>query len=161
MLVVDLVCAHGHGFEGWFQSAEDLASQQCRGLVTCPMCGHAEVVRRPSATRYNRTGVGEPLSGTATPAAEAVHQNAVPNLEAKQVLDQLQAAYTQAVKQVLAATEDVGEQFPQEVRKIHSGQEAPRAIRGQASAQEAQALRDEGIDVVSLVVPEALKNTLQ
>ncbi len=49
MLVVDLHCAHGHHFEGWFASSDDLASQQARGLVSCPVCGDHEVVRRPSA----------------------------------------------------------------------------------------------------------------
>ncbi|HEX6003837.1 MAG TPA: DUF1178 family protein, partial [Burkholderiales bacterium] len=40
--------------------------------------------------------------------------------------------------------------FPEEARKIHYQEVAPRAIRGQASQEEAKALSDEGIDFASL-----------
>lgn len=166
MLVVDLVCAHGHRFEGWFQSSDDLASQQSRGLLTCPVCGHHEVERRPSATRYNRSGVGDAVSvSEQLPPAGAVapHQPPAQALpaQAAEVLAQLQSAYFKAVKQVMASTEDVGEHFAEQARSMHAGDEPVRPIRGQTSPDEAQALRDEGIDVVSLLVPDALKETLQ
>ena len=62
MLVVDLHCAHGHHFEGWFASSDDLVSQQARGLVSCPVCGDHEVVRRPSAPHLNVSHLkAEPL----------------------------------------------------------------------------------------------------
>ena len=44
MKVFDLQCEAGHGFEGWFGSEEDYQSQCARGLLTCPLCGSAEVV---------------------------------------------------------------------------------------------------------------------
>lgn len=53
MKVLDLRCANGHRFEGWFGSDADLQSQQERGLLTCPVCGHNEVERLPSAPRLN------------------------------------------------------------------------------------------------------------
>ncbi|MWY28932.1 DUF1178 family protein, partial [Francisella tularensis] len=43
MKVLDLRCANDHRFEGWFGSDADLQSQQERGLLTCPVCGHNEV----------------------------------------------------------------------------------------------------------------------
>ena len=69
----------------------------------------------------------------------------------------LQAQWLQAVQQVLRETEDVGERFPEEARRIHYGESAQRGIRGQASAQERAALADEGIEVMALPVPAALK----
>jgi hypothetical protein len=39
MKVLNLQCAHGHGFEGWFGSEDDFQDQLGRGLVECPMCG--------------------------------------------------------------------------------------------------------------------------
>ena len=167
MLVVDLACAHGHRFEGWFQSSDDLASQQARGLLTCPVCGHHEVERRPSATRYNRSGVGDSIVSAPAQQASAVvataDQPTAPTLpaEAAEVLAQLQSAYFSAVKQVMASTEDVGAHFAEQARSMHAGDEPVRPIRGQTSPDEAQALRDEGIDVVSFLVPDALKETLQ
>lgn len=163
MLVVDLVCAQGHGFEGWFQSADDLASQQERGLVTCPICGHHEVTRRPSATRYNRSGVGDAGSAVVPPRVgdPVPSQDGVDSVQSAEVVKQLQTAYWQAVRQVMTSTEDVGERFADEARRMHHGEEPPRPIRGQTSSDEAKALRDEGIEVVSLLVPSDMKDTLQ
>ena len=65
------------------------------------------------------------------------------------------------VRHVIANTEDVGERFADEARRIHYGETEERAIRGQASAEEREALRDEGIEVHPLPVPAAFKDTLQ
>ena len=74
---------------------------------------------------------------------------------------QLQAAWMQLVKQVMANTEDVGERFADEARKIHYGETEERGIRGQASPDETQALLEEGIGVLPLPIPKALKEPLQ
>ena len=72
-----------------------------------------------------------------------------------------QAAFLTALRRMLADTEDVGNRFANEARAMHYGDAQTRSIRGQASPQEAMALLDEGIDVLPLVLPEALKQTLQ
>lgn len=149
MLVVDLHCEQGHLFEGWFASADDLASQQARGLVSCPVCGVREVVRRPSAPRLNVSHAVEPQ------AAPSVAPSGARDGQA------LQARYLQAVRQVLTSTEDVGERFVDEVRDMHRGDAPQRAVRGQADRDEVAALRQEGIDVLSVPIPEALKGPLQ
>ncbi|WP_415809222.1 DUF1178 family protein, partial [Cupriavidus respiraculi] len=71
----------------------------------------------------------------------------------------LQSLYLQAVRQVLARTEDVGERFAEEARRIHYEEAPERGIRGTASPEEVRALADEGIDTFPLVVPAALKQT--
>ena len=53
MKVLNLQCAHGHAFEGWFASHEDFESQRERGLLTCPVCNDAQVSKLPSAPRLN------------------------------------------------------------------------------------------------------------
>ncbi|MDE2075554.1 MAG: DUF1178 family protein [Burkholderiales bacterium] len=163
MLVVDLVCAHGHTFEGWFQSADDLADQQSRGLLSCPMCGHTEVQRRPSATRFNRSGVGETSGQPAERWAQVEEPSRTTGLsaDANDVVRELQSVYLHAIRQVIQSTEDVGERFADEARKMHHGEEPARPIRGQATPDEAEALKDEGIDVVSFVVPDVLKDPVQ
>ncbi len=72
-----------------------------------------------------------------------------------------QAAYMAMAKEVLAKTEDVGNDFAREARKIHYGESKERGIRGQASRDETLELLDEGIDVMPLPLPRALKGTLQ
>ena len=67
-----------------------------------------------------------------------------------------------AVREVMANTEDVGERFADEARKIHYGEAEERGIRGQATPRSRpQALADEGIAVMPLPMPAALKETLQ
>jgi hypothetical protein len=75
--------------------------------------------------------------------------------------DTPEARLLRAVREVLAQTEDVGERFTDEARRMHYGEIEERGIRGQASREQAQSLREEGIPVFSLPVPPALKETLQ
>lgn len=152
MKVLNLQCGHGHGFEGWFGSEDDFQDQLGRGLVACPLCGNAEVAKLPSAPRLNL--------GAAEPAAQV--PAAVPKHEVMATPDAgLQAAWMKMVRHVLANTEDVGERFAEEARKIHYGETGERNIRGQASVEETEALLEEGISVLPLPVPKGLKGPLQ
>jgi hypothetical protein len=74
---------------------------------------------------------------------------------------QMQAALMNMVRHVMANTEDVGTRFAEEARKIHYGEREERNICGQATREETEALLDEGIDVLPLPVPDALKEPLQ
>ena len=66
-----------------------------------------------------------------------------------------------AARELMARTEDVGQRFADEARRIHYGEAQDRGIRGQTTAQEREALAEEGIEVMSLVLPEALKGPVQ
>lgn len=149
MKVLNLQCAHAHAFEGWFASEDDFQGQLARGLVECPLCGDAQVTKLPSAPRLN-LGATEPATATAPARKQDVV--ATPNA-------QVQAAWMQLVKQVMANTEDVGEKFAEEARRIHYGETEERGIRGQASVEETRALLEEGIGVLPL--PKGLKGPLQ
>jgi hypothetical protein len=148
MKVLDLQCHNQHVFEGWFSSEEDFVSQRARSLLTCPVCGHAEVHKKPSAPRLN---LGASRDQPATQSNTAVPTND---------LAATQNSWLAMARHVLANTEDVGANFAQEARKIHYGEAQERAIRGQATSEETQSLRDEGIAVAALPLPEALKGRL-
>ncbi|MDO9434241.1 DUF1178 family protein [Hydrogenophaga sp.] len=159
MKVLDLQCAHEHEFEGWFGSEEDFTSQLSRGLVTCPLCGDAQVHKKLSAPRLNlRSGRqdAEPVAKP-TPSGSVAMSNhaATPELAA------MQARVLKALREVMANTEDVGERFPDEARAMHHGEVEHRQIRGQASPQEALELMEEGIEVIALPMVPAVKETLQ
>ncbi len=145
MKVLDLQCTHGHHFEGWFASADAFESQLSHKLVECPVCGATEVARMPSAPRLNLSGATQDK-----PRAQAA---ADPR--------QLQAQLMRAMREVLAKTENVGERFAEEARRIHYNEAPARNIRGVTSPEDARALVEEGIDVVPLPVPDALKEPLQ
>lgn len=150
MKVLDLHCAQSHGFEGWFASEDDFASQLERGLISCPMCGDSTITKKPSAPRLNL--------GHAAPPAESTTQDVVASPDPQMAM---QAAWLAMARRVMANTDDVGERFAEEARRIHYGEVEQRGIRGKASAQETAELADEGIEVMQLALPELLKGRLQ
>lgn len=173
MLVLNLACEAGHSFEGWFASSTDFESQQQRGLLSCPLCNSAAVRRMPSAPRLNLSSTAEPAPAksrghgamTASPARVSPESpdasstgvtEGVPPIAAE-----LQKQVIQAVRTLMARTEDVGDRFATEARRIHYGEAEERGIRGRATPDEARELADEGIDIVALPVPDALKDPLQ
>ncbi len=149
MKVLNLRCANGHGFEGWFGSEDDFLDQNGRGLIECPLCADRVVTRMPSAPRLNLSGARQPApEPTAAPSAAPAKPD-------------LQTMWMEAVRHAMANTEDVGERFAEEARRIHYGESDSRGIRGVASPAEREALHDEGIEVLSLPIPPGLKGPVQ
>lgn len=140
MKVYNLSCEHQHHFEGWFTSEEDFKEQSNVGRIECPVCESRAIKKLPAAPRLN-------LSGSQPSRQETVTQ--------------IQEQIMKMVRQVVANTEDVGERFAEEARRMHYNEVPERAIRGVASAQECEALIEEGIDVMPLPIPAALKHPLQ
>jgi len=149
MIVYDLECENRHRFEGWFGSADDYDKQRTSKLLSCPMCNSGDVVRRPSAA-YVNTGAVEKTPREQPKPAHAVtpqqYANVPPEIVAK------------VIERIIQNTEDVGNRFPEEARKIHYNEAPERHIRGTATTRDVEALRDEGIEVVSLPVPPHLTN---
>lgn len=154
MKVLDLHCTHGHVFEGWFASEDDFQAQLARGLVACPNCGDQQVAKKLSMPRFN-LGAAAPARAAA-PAAGPVEQLPAGG-KGDTVHQELQAAWLRVARRIVAETEDVGHRFADEARRIHHGDAPERAIRGQASPQETAALIEEGVPVMSLPLPDALK----
>ena len=148
MKVLNLQCSHGHGFEGWFASNEAFETQLAGGLVECPVCGGKDITKLLTAPRLNLGAGREPAEPQ---ALQAQHQQQ----------QQQNGRWLRAVRELMATTEDVGERFADEARKIHYGEVKERGIRGQATREETAALADEGIAVMQIVLPAALKETLQ
>lgn len=142
MKVLNLRCGQQHDYEGWFASEEEFVSQCERAAVACPLCGDTKVTRLPTAPRLK------------------VSRHAAVDPEARSEMT-LQSQWLRAVRQVMNSTEDVGERFPEEARRIHYGEVEERGIRGHASKEDADALREEGIEVMALPLPDAVKGPLQ
>ncbi len=149
MKVLDLHCAQRHVFEGWFDSEIDFLSQCERGLVTCPVCADGSITKMMSAPRLN-LNTNRTLSASPSTVPVGASDHAV-----------VQAAWLAMARQVIERTDDVGAHFAEEARKIHYGEAKLRAIRGQASLEQAVSLMEEGIEVVPLILPEAFKGQLQ
>ena len=150
MKVFNLRCGARHVFEGWFGSEDDFVAQAAQGRVGCPLCGDTEVQRLPSAPRLNLSAAGRTAPAAVPPAPQG--PDAAPPAEA-------QAQWMRAMRHLVERTEDVGERFPEEARRIHYGEIEARGIRGRASREQAAALAEEGIEVMAL--PAALQGPVQ
>lgn len=139
MIVLDLECARGHRFEGWFGSTTAFEHQLAHGLISCPSCGANTISRRPSAP-YVQT----PAAAARTPLAAPSGGN---------TLSELTDTLLAHLRNEARGMEDVGKRFAEEARRIHHGDAKPRGIRGQASREEVHDLLDEGIPVLP-VPPE-------
>ena len=151
MKVLDLQCAQGHRFEGWFGSEADCQHQLARRAIACPLCNDTAVHKCLSAPRLN-LGHGQSAEHPSSTTSVASPGPGSP---------EQQAAWLQLARRLVAQTEDMGPRFAEEARRIHHGEAEARAIRGQASRAETEALLDEGIPVLPLPIPDALKNPLQ
>lgn len=188
MKVLDLKCGQAHVFEGWFGSEADFQAQLARGLVSCPLCGSADIEKQLSAPRLNlraqATGIAASRSEDSAarndrdPRAAPAHERQASSaagtlatlaaspeqaqaLQALNTLQALQASYLQQARKVMASTQDVGSDFAEVARQMHYGETEERNIRGQTTPAEAVALIEEGIPVMPLPIPDALKGTLQ
>ena len=149
MKVLNLACSQQHLVEGWFASEDDFVAQCGRGLVECPVCGDANITKKLSAPRLN--------FGAARPEAKPAQDVAL----ADQPEQAMHLAWMAMARRIVANTDDVGDKFAEEARRIHYGEAKERGIRGKASAAETEALMDEGIAVMPLALPESLKGQLQ
>jgi hypothetical protein len=175
MKVYNLACPLDHRFEGWFASEEDCLAQQDKGMLACPICDSTEITRMPSAPHIAKLGsskvlpssteltVSSPaatdsngLGGTLSGDVFALTGNDHSQLEA-----QVQAAFLKGMRELMGRSEDVGNSFAEEARKIHYKESPERSIRGQTTLDEAEALREEGIEVMAMPMLPTFKNTLQ
>lgn len=134
MIRYSLICDHGHEFEGWFSESADFDRQKESGFLSCPVCSSLAISKTLMA----------PSVATARQKEESQ----------KLVFDQVQKEAFLKLKEAVAAvkanSEDVGERFPEEARKIHYGETEARGIIGNATPDEVHALIDEGIEVAPL-----------
>jgi len=132
MIAFDLTCPQGHIFEGWFDSNDSFEEQNMKGLVRCPVCDESDVrkVMTPVAVRKSQpVAAGE-----------------------QEVIDYQRLA-REVVEYVKNNSEDVGAQFASEALKIHYGVSERRSIRGSATADEEETLREEGVEFVKIPFP--------
>lgn len=156
MIVLDLSCDKQHRFEAWFASRDAFDTQSRDGLIECPVCGSQHVARLPSAPYVN---VGAVPANAPHPARQSPTQATGPRPAAASPSApdmQALAAMRALLRMAAAATEDVGERFPDEARRIHYGDAEERAIRGKASGDEIVELLEEGIMVLPVPADEDL-----
>ena len=150
MIHYNLRCEKGHSFESWFQSSTTYESQEKRKLVSCPSCNSTKVERAIMAPQIVSKKGREPATPAPAPAEVTAPSESTPLLMAQE--RELRAKLKELRDHIVKNADNVGERFPNEARKMHYGDIEHRPIYGEASADEARALIDEGVEVSPLPV---------
>ncbi|MER2533918.1 MAG: DUF1178 family protein [Rhizobiaceae bacterium] len=135
MIRFSLVCDRQHDFEAWFRNGSDYDGQKERGLVECPHCGSVKVEKALMAPAVSTSRKQEKI-------ALAMGE------QQKQAMAQLKALS----QKMRDNAEYVGDKFADEARKIHFGEADQRGIYGEATAEEAAALVEDGVEFMPIPV---------
>jgi hypothetical protein len=147
MIRYSLVCDSAHQFESWFADSSAYDKQAKRGLIVCPQCGSSKVEKAIMAPRLatskRRKDVPAEAPATAVPAA-ATDTTPVAMLSPQE--RELRSKLKELRDHLTKNADNVGQKFPEQARKMHYGEIEHRSIFGQASAEEARDLAEEGIE---------------
>jgi hypothetical protein len=149
MILYRLKCKKGHEFEAWFASSGVFDTQQKRGQLSCPVCATNKVGKALMAPRVAKPATRpRPARKGEAPQQRGETQRLAAHGELAAAMRKLRA-------EVEANSEYVGPRFCEEARKIHHEEAPARGIHGEATAEEAKALREEGIEFFPLpILPE-------
>jgi hypothetical protein len=153
MIRYTLRCEQSHSFESWFQDSGAYDQQVKRKLVSCPVCGSAEVEKAIMAPQIvSKKGRGNTAPPVETPAeAPAAESTSLMMAQERE----LRAKIKELRDHIVKSADNVGERFPNEARAMHYGDKEHRPIYGEASPEEARALIEEGVEVSPLpTLPE-------
>ena len=159
MIKYQLICDKSHEFEGWFGDSAAFESQQESGFLTCPVCGSADVRRALMAPnlaspKTRKTDLAEQQPSAQPepqpqPQAPQQASAALPPAAARK-MQELMSEMRALQTKIREECRDVGNDFAEEARKIHYGEVEPEGIYGQATAEEREALDEEGIEIMDM-----------
>ncbi len=131
MILFALRCAADHEFEGWFRNGSAFETQSAAGEIVCPSCGSKKVEKAPMAPHLAKSRKDE---GAPSPS-------------------QIRKALEEVRREIEANCDYVGDRFAEEARRIHYGETDRRSIYGEASADDARTLSEEGIEFARIPWP--------
>lgn len=157
MIKFSLHCDAGHEFEGWFSGNDEFDDQKARGLITCPLCDSAQVSKSlmapsVSTSRKKQANLAQDAANNGNDVhSSGVSQPAPSTLASVPALPpEMVEKFRELREHVKANSEDVGDKFSEEARKIHYGESEKRGIYGQAKPEEVKELVEEGVEIVPL-----------
>ena len=130
MITYTLVCDADHRFESWFKSSAAFDDLSRSGHLSCAVCGSRKVEKSLMAPSVQ-------------PARKAATKLRDPSSDQEAALAALRA-------KVEANSEYVGMNFVTEARAMHDGDAPERSIYGEARADEAMKLMEDGVPVAPL-----------
>jgi len=156
MIKYTLICDHKHEFESWFADSGAFDKQAKRKLVACPVCDSVKVEKAIMAPRVaakkGRVPIEMPAPATEVPAAAVPVPAPAPVAMISPIEQEFRAKLKELREHLVKNSDNVGEKFPEEARKMHYGETEHRSIFGVASPDEAKELLEEGIECHPLPV---------
>jgi hypothetical protein len=154
MIKYTLICDKKHEFESWFADSAAFDKQAKRKLVACPVCDSVKVEKAIMAPRVaakkGRVPIEMPAPAADAPATAA--PASAPVAMISPIEQEFRAKLKELREQLVKNSDNVGEKFPEEARKMHYGETEHRSIYGVASPDEAKDLLEEGIECHPLPV---------
>ena len=161
MIHYDLRCGEGHEFDGWFKDMAAFDMQSARHLLECPACGATTVTRalmsprlskgaRPPAISKNETQGSASPSPSIAPENPSVQGDKAAHGAAPVLPDDVRAMLQRVRAEVESKCDYVGPSFADEARRIHNGEVPGRAIYGETTPDQAEALAEDGIEVARI-----------
>lgn len=144
MIKYTLACNEGHEFESWFENAAAYEKLSKAGMMSCVECGSMEVQKSLMAPRVRTDRAKAARPETLGPAP--VETQPIAGAQDPKLAEAIEAIKTHVEKN----SRYVGRSFSKVARDMHFGDQKQEAIHGEASAEEAKSLLDDGISVVPL-----------
>lgn len=159
MIRYALLCPKDHAFEAWFHDSDAFDRQGAAGQVACPACGAIEIRKAVMAPAVRRTSKRRPAAPVPTetrpeaaPAAAPVAAVPEPSALRDPEFARMRSALREIHARLKRDAEDVGPAFPEQARRIHEGDQPPRAIYGTATDDEVRALVEDGVGVLPIPI---------
>ena len=131
MIKYNLKCNNKHEFESWFSSSKEFEKLRKKNLIECIYCKSKKVEKS---------------------IMSPVVLNKEEKIEQKKSLENFKKVQTELIKIrkfVEKNFENVGKNFPREVRNVYYDNRKNKNIYGQATPKDAEELREEGIEIAS------------
>ena len=153
MIKYQLICDQNHEFEGWFQGSAAYDEQSANGLLRCPLCDSVQVKRAlmtPNLASPKQRESTAPSADSQAGHASTSDRAQVMQAEQVQAYGAALAELRQLRQKIVTDCRDVGDNFAEEARKIHYGESQAEGIYGQATHEERESLKDEGIEIFDM-----------
>jgi hypothetical protein len=155
MILYKLRCKRGHEFEAWFAGSAAFDKQEKRGQLSCPNCGTSNVAKALMAPSVVKRSKRKSAARKPEDKPAAVAEASKPETQRVAAHRELAAAMRKLRAEIESKSEYVGPRFSEEARKIHYEEAPARGIHGEATSDEAKALKEEGIEFYPLpILPE-------
>jgi len=143
MIRYTLLCEQDHQFESWFDNSAAYDKLQKSHLVDCPHCGSSQT--RKALMTPQISGI---RGNKQTPSNELA--NSTPNRHLQKLQQEALEMARKIRQHIHENSEDVGDKFASEARKMHYEESDQRTIYGSATSTEVKDLLNDAIDIIPL-----------